>query len=692
MPSPRKICPFLLPTLFVSASPSEARAAEPTSEIPKVELTPRGPTTTFPLDQSFYVTGEVPKGEKEHEYSEVYALFVRYWWGPWSLPPSGRAPRSCSDVEAALAGDINFDGVRSSSSEVEEIWKPRDSKHYKWLKNSGEVLVATGGVDANGQFQALANDPSFFHHGARYCVFVYGASRRTTEAVRDDFIAGLREDVAGCFDLKTVEEQGDCKLSKSADAIVRFERALGIVMDEGVPEAVAEKLKNEVAGAFLSVLDATQEVVGLRGSWDKIGLSRPGDLVNAEFIELGLDGNTAHPDADFARLLLELLARNGTVLRDKKDVQGKPVAVFFLPKEFEVHAVQLIEGKDGQIEVIKLWGPKQSDRAFHRLELPLSKLRYPESGSLSLEDVRSMAAGERPPGLEAVEAISVSFVQTKNENLDIMKKLPQVKTARESVEARQSLFKRVAQVRDNTSPQTADRYLSDWLGSLCKDPDAAGKACDVNEMSGLLKQTGEELQRLESGLETLGGSVEGLIVETDQYVSRKLELSPEISPTLSLSPDAYFDHYVSGYLGVSVSQYQSGEVAILPVAGAHLFLWPNELRQPMWSNGVSDLRRLIGLEYGVRLGSGNFGPDGRYRGVGGGSLPVMLLGGLLQPLPYVFVSVGAMFSSYQRSVVAQERPQTRVGWYVGLTIDGNLAGVIRSLIGNKGARTLGTPN
>ena len=116
-----------------------------------------------------------------------------------------------------------------------------------------------------------------------------------------------------------------------------------------------------------------------------------------------------------------------------------------------------------------------------------------------------------------------------------------------------------------------------------------------------------------------------------------------------------------------------------------MFLWPSPVGEPMWTNGAADLRRLLGVEFGVRPSSSSFGPDDRYAGFGTeGKVPAMFAGAVLQPLPYLFVSGGAMFSTYRRSVLTTERYEPRVTPYIGLTVDANVVGWIRELIGASG--------
>src|SRR5690606_16558784 len=148
-----------------------------------------GPKSTFPTNQLFYVTGKVDEQPGKDETREIYAVFVRYWWGPWSLPPSGRAPKSCTEVEHALDGrEVSRAHLQATKPKFRDIWSPTstagdpskaDADHFTWLTSQARVLVAKGAVDDSKRFAALANDPSFFHHGARYCVFVYRAERKT---------------------------------------------------------------------------------------------------------------------------------------------------------------------------------------------------------------------------------------------------------------------------------------------------------------------------------------------------------------------------------------------------------------------------------------------------------------------------------------------------------------------------------
>jgi hypothetical protein len=149
-----------------------------------------------------------------------------------------------------------------------------------------------------------------------------------------------------------------------------------------------------------------------------------------------------------------------------------------------------------------------------------------------------------------------------------------------------------------------------------------------------------------------------------------------------MTQETFFDNYVTPYLGRSILVKPGDDIG-MTYAGVQVYLWPNDVREPMWSNGASDLRRLAGFEFGVGLLGDEFGEESRFSGLG--PMPPLFVGAALHTLPYVTLSLGASLMERRRSALLPETSQFFASFYVGLTAQLNAVGIVRNLTSGRGA-------
>ena len=175
----------------------------------------------------------------------------------------------------------------------------------------------------------------------------------------------------------------------------------------------------------------------------------------------------------------------------------------------------------------------------------------------------------------------------------------------------------------------------------------------------------------------------------DQVVLKKKALDKAdrdpVTFSVSLSTDlkqtSWLSSYITPFFGYS-GVFTGAESFGLPYGGVQIYLWPNEVHEPMWINGGVDARRLFAFEVGLGAPAVTpqaFGPGDRYRYFDSGFPPVMT-GLAIQPFAYTTFSAGLSFMRQVRSPVATEVHQPVRSFYLSVALDINVFNFIRQRI------------
>lgn len=672
------VCVALGPSLTASAEDKEEKKDDGTSPIASVELSKTGPDKTFPIDRPFYLTGTAAK-VKDETPERVALVIVRRWWGPWGLPPSGRAPRSCGDVERAIADrDLRVSGLASSKPNVADLWTSSTGgsiearKHFTWLSRNARVHTAVGPV-ADGKFKIFIDAGTFLHETGKYCVFAYGLAKPSVTAIRDEILQAMVKRYAAC----EKPDSSDCRIA----VVDATQKALTRLLDENdVGPEPRKDLKNlvntVVASQLFGMIESQADVadlakkkcdncdlvqLGLLDSdrtWD---ISTPLGQYVAEAIRAKVPGIRRDPAAANAGYAFEYTV-------EVAKLKVKTIHFEVAGTDALVTKLTLVDAA-GKTHVLKTSDGKK--------DLKLADIPVPgTSVGVSMEDLRQFLGGR----LKYSSRYKPLRDQIKDDDgalngLNRLKSedgLLKLIRAHGGVTAMSSVtegFENIYEPTKQSAPtDPAVQALKKVIANL--GPPIA----HVDELS-------QKLKNLTNQLGLLAGNLDGLVPKARAEISAKYALAPNISPTLSVSERGYFDSFVTGFQGVAFGAYENGQAMVVPYAGAQVFFWPNPVSEPMWSNGRDDLRRIVGIEYGVKETTGNFGPGERYSGLIPGKLPMMFVGGVFQLIPYTVVSGGASFATYRRSTLPTEQAQFRASWYVGAAVDLNFLGFIRERMG-----------
>jgi len=189
-----------------------------------------------------------------------------------------------------------------------------------------------------------------------------------------------------------------------------------------------------------------------------------------------------------------------------------------------------------------------------------------------------------------------------------------------------------------------------------------------------------------------GRGPEMLLVKTSDYVAALKAWDPELAKvkeilassnivavdvSLGLNPRTWIFSFITPTVGYATTADSFG----IPTLALQLYLFPNSADEPMWTNGVRDLRRVLSVELGVAPKTKQFGPDDRYSGPG--ELPPLLAGVGVHLIPYTTLSGGALFVDAKRTTLAAERAELHPLFYFSASVQTNVPDIISALVSGK---------
>lgn len=720
------------------ASASESSAAEP-SPIPIVVMSEEGPDRQLPTREAFYLSGSAGK-----EVLAVYPVFVRVEFPPLGIAGDrscSLALRSLSADQLRKVKSTPLLETRAGVFSIEELWAPPPAaagaaaiEEYARLRDWHDAYVPPAWVrpstpegrsgDEAAEYKVLVSEPRFFRPGGTYCLFLYERHAISEQEKKriPKLLVEHRRDREACD-----EKGGDAPRCASTADKELIEGVNKLLSDAGRERAkeVLFKVRTSLvnaAGVLSAFPKEIRTALDLR-AWKPMFKLRddgapqwspPRDLLDVDADPLG-------------RLLVELLASKGHIHRgvvpqrstgdvvngkkidcakDKDACRGR-VVYSTRSGSFPIRFVRVRPG----LEAFEVASDKNPS-AEQRDEIPVSAASLPIYGAgITLEEAIEFARARVKLGgrylsfADIYGSVIAPFIKKQEEGLEKTGQLGKPEPIKE-------LAARVEAARGAISASCAGaesvrRNEKDKLGGPAKPP-AYVLATDrmpfepaVAALTGLWLEeaalsecapyASPARDPLASLAELLEGYIDAVLAWTENEDSMTVQVTkistehPRRTPFFiqgRMTQETFFDNYVTPYLGRSILVKPGDDIG-MTYAGIQVYLWPNEVREPMWSNGASDLRRLAGFEFGVGLLGDDFGEENRFSGLG--PLPPLFVGAALHTLPYVTLSLGASLMERRRSALIPETSQFYASFYVGVTAQLNAVGIVRNLASGRGS-------
>lgn len=701
-----------------------------------------GPDRQLPTGQAFYLSGKV--GD---EVAAVYPVFVRVSFPPLGVAGDrscGLALRSLSAEQLRKVKSTPLLESRVGVFSIEELWSPPGGvagaaaiEEYARLRDWHDAYVPPAWVrstkseprpaDEEAAYKVLVSEPSFFRPGATYCLFLY--ERHSISEQEKKLVPRLlikhRKDRAACGE-KGGAEAARCASAADKGLIDSLNKLLSDAGRERAQEVLFKVRTSLVnaAGVMSSFPDEIRASLDLR-VWkppfkvregESPAWSPPRDLLDVDADPMG-------------RLMAELLASKGHIHRgvtpqrstgdvvngkkidcssDKDACRGR-VAYTTRSGAVPIRYIRVRPGLDA-FEVASDENPSRDERD----EIPVAAGSLPIYGTgITLEDAIELARGRVKVGAlyvrfnELYDTTIAPFIKKQEADLEetgrLSDPLPikdlsaRFKTLRSAVSAACSGAE-AARRLEKEKPAGASRTPAP-VPVLATDRLPFEPA--MAALTGLWLE-GEALSECapyagpaKDPLTSIAGALEGYIDATAAWRENESAMTVQITKISTEHPrrtpffiqgrvtqETFFDNYVTPYLGRSML-IKPGDDIGMTYAGVQVYLWPNDVREPMWSNGASDLRRLAGFEFGVGLLGDDFGEENRFSGLG--PLPPLFIGAALHTVPYVTLSLGASLMERRRSALLPESSQFFASFYVGVTAQLNAVGIVRNLTSGRGA-------
>lgn len=741
-PSPRsRPGPALLAGLAglasIAAAP-DSSAVEP-SPIPIVIMAEEGPDRELPTGQAFYLSGEVGK-----EVAAVYPVFVRISFPPLGIADDRSCPLALRSLSAdQLRKDKTTPLLESRTGvfSIEDLWAPPPGAagaaaidEYERLRDWHDAYVPPAWVrpakaeeDEGAAYKVLVAEPRFFRPGGTYCLFLY--ERHTISEQEKKLVPRLlikhRKDRAACSE-KGGGDAPSCASAADKELVGGLNKLLSDAGRERSQEVLFKVRTSLVnaAGVMSTFPKEIRAALDFRGWKPAFKVREDGSAAWSpprDFVDV---------DADpFGRLLVELLASKGHIYRgvvpqrssgdvvngakidcakDKDACRGR-VVYTTRSGSLPIRFVRVRPGLEA-FEVASDKSPSPAERD----EIPVPAGALPIHGTgLTLEDAIEFARGRVKLGghylslTEVHASIIAPFIKRQEAELEETGRLgdpaplkelaARVETIRKAVSAACSGAD-AARKTDKGRPGGPQKPSA---GSIVLATDRMPFELAMATLSGLWMEEGALSEcapyagPARDPLASIAELIEAYIDAAGAWTANEDAMTVQITKISTEHPrrtpfsiqgrvtqETFFDNYVTPYLGRSIL-VMPGENTGMTYAGIQVYLWPNDVREPMWSNGSSDIRRLAGLELGVGLLEGDFGEDNRFSGVG--PLPPLFLGAALHTLPYVTLSLGASLMDRRQSALLPGTSDVFASFYVGLTAQLNAVGIVRNLTSGRGA-------
>jgi hypothetical protein len=631
-----------------------------------VTLAPEGPDAPLPLGTAFHLAVSAQTDAKT-----AYAVFVRTHWPFLGF---GEGLDACPARDAPKVTNL-----RPGRRGAREVWGSQ-------VEDEPALVVQSGDVGTDEKFKLLVPSSSLFHEGASYCLYVYQHTKTTErqEVAIQRLLVQYGHEASFCRGNHCDVRALSCPNPQYLACLSSDPPAAA---GQPVVLSPVSKLVQAVERELVTV-DAKQTrdvVTGLRGKLlDAVAkLSEAPAVIQNNLKHIGEHHLRPAPDgaaypvaSDRGAALAELLARAAKIrrtdegYRDEEDWGIQSVALSSDFKRFSVHAVEP--------------NPAPRTQAKSRtttIEVEAGTLSIP-STSLSLEALWRYSMGElevdgsyrRADDLWATVGTFVRAPAPAGAGLTYgSEEIERAQTVQQKFE---SLHVGLGAIAQATKPQNAS--LSDV--SLL-----------LHNLQDLVPSRSSGPAPEYTAAVALDQYVQAIKVWNDapkvirEQVLEKVVAGP--SATLSqrgkLTQESWFDSYFTTFVGRAYVNTPTANISEWYL-GVQVFGWANPIDEPMWSNGADDFRRFFGLELGI-IPQGSFGPGDRFSGFAGGSTPALLFALAAQPLPYVTISGGGVRLHEKQSRIEGEASTAHTRWFVGLSLQANVPGIVRRIVTDSGA-------
>jgi hypothetical protein len=697
-----------------------------------------GPDRQLPTGQAFYLSGEVGK-----EVAAVYPVFVRISFPPLGVAGDrscGLALRSLSADQLRKTRSTPLLESRTGVFSIEDLWAPPPGtagaaaiEEYARLRDWHDAYVPPAWVrpaegragEEGAAYKVLVAEPRFFRPGGTYCLFLYERHSISEQEKRlvPKLLIKHRKDRAACAD-KGGAEAPRCASAADNELVAGLNRLLSEAGRERTQEVLFKVRTSLVnaAGVMSTFPREMRAALDLK-AWKPAfkvreegspAWSPPRDLLDVDADPLG-------------RLIVELLASKGHIHRGvvpqrssgdvvngnkidcakEKDACRGRVAYTTRNGSIPIRFVRVRPGLEA-FEVASDKSPSPAERD----EIPVAAGSLPVYGTgLTLEDAIEFARGRVKLGgrylslTEVHASVIAPFIKKQETELEETGRLGDPLPMKELAARVEALRKAIASAcagADAARKTEKDRpgapqkpgapvLATDRMPFEPAMAALAGLFLEEGALSECAPYAGPARDPLASLAELLEGYIDAAAAWTENEGAMTVQITkistehPRRTPFFiqgRMTQETFFDNYVTPYLGRSILIKPGDDIA-MTYAGVQVYLWPNEVREPMWSNGSSDIRRLAGLEFGVGLLGDDFGEESRFSGLG--PMPPLFIGAALHTLPYVTLSLGASLMERRRSALLSESNEFFASFYVGVTAQLNAVGIVRNLTSGRGA-------
>ena len=641
----------------------------------EVTLTSAGPDQELPLRSSFYL-----KGEAGPNVRTVAPVLVRYSRPVWGISPS----YGCREVAAALqTRDVDpalFEG-KATPQTVSGLWKQptaaakgfKGSVSFESLRNAALLVPSPWQRKADEkEFKVLVGGKDFFAAGSYYCLLVYQRSSETKNqagAVRQK----LSEHTAAIAKCASDLTPPVCRTNADRASLAAIKKL--------APKLDETWLTTKMFPAGTDAGNARQDVEALAtllDAWLNDSVALPGDSGDSDY---------ASTDEPLAELIARLLAREGKLY---PKVEDGGVHFYDESGRLKVNQLGLLDNWSGvrlRQDLDRVDGSKQV-----ALKVDLSKVVIPDTG-ITVLDLLNLARGKLRLGTTKTDIDSL-FIDRLDPAMQGRNGADELGAIVKGLDDWASMF--------SANATRTHVVLQAWLRSSvltdCSSPTFAGpltKAhfapagpggpvveCDIAEVGRLgFAADKNPLEALTSRLADYGRARAQLAELDTKAAVDNLSVSRWADAPLHLKVDMSQKTFVTTYVTLVV-----GSARFLNVpepfstlyTGVQIYLFPNPIDEPMWTNGTSDARRLVGLELGFVPKGARFGPGDRYTTPP--KFPITPFVGLsLQPIPYGTISLGRFWAGSRSTALPQQAPQLVGGWYFGASVQANIPDLVRAL-------------
>lgn len=626
----------------------------------KVELAPSGqPRGTLPLHQGTFITGKVTP-----QTSHVAIVFFRRVGGPFGIETLDA--NDCKAIEPKDGTtSIPPPGYLKNASTVFENVPVRSKVFVSttWARSEGES------GESKDVFEVFVRDDTFFRPGASYCMLVLEQAEKRTlpAAVRAAITAVERAlDRAASAAGASAEEQGSA--SKEVQSAIA---TLESVTNESIAIDIANALIN-------------------------IPVSRPEAPPDPAF------DRYARFDASepFAKVVLGLLAmRKDGAVHWTKDSGG----AYVTQDGKSLLSVQVIDsGANVRLEVAPSASNKKKETStFESVDLGLKDLvidpppgeaGQPQTKATSLLDLLDALEGRLPGSPSAINAPPLSCAAWGQACMKTM--------SLESAQSRRASLDAVRAVLDRgrrTQAKSIYKTVYEW--AMVAFPNATthdGAAPKSEPKPGTITRVTRAYEHL------IDARVQWDAMEQrlEEVKETKIEVTSGKPTLVSIPSDLTQQTFVSSHvipstgLALLFPRARADEPPSLAYyGGVQIYPWPNPVTDPQWSRcrrhqACPDALRLFALELALTTTATTTATTRvpANRGLHGvnGSAAIPLLGLALQPLPYLTGTLGMALTGERALGVEGERWKTVPVFYLGISVQANVPGIIRSQMPNSG--------